>query len=877
MLARMPRALFIDGTGLAFRSFHALPSAMATRAGQPTNAVFGFATTLRRLLRGERPTHMAVVFDLPGPTARHLADPAYKAHRGAMPPALAAQLPAIDALVRAHDVPVIAVPGVEADDVLATLTREAVARGLEVWIVSQDKDMAQLVGARVRWFDPGDEVLFDADRVRRRFGVPPARIVDWLALAGDAADGIPGVPGIGARGAAALLTEPLEQLLVDPPDTHYGRLLRAHADEARRCAALARLDDSVPLPVAWEDLAFPGPSLPKLNAIYRELEFFSLLSAEAVQTAGAGAVEYFVIDSLTMAAGALEHETRGVVALHVLFDLPDAQRGAWLGVAWSPRPGRAVYLPLFGPGGLGDAGLALLRGWLEGPSPKVLHGAKDAAVVLARWGVTLASVVGDTALASYLLDPTRHLPHRLEQVARDVLHRALQPLRGLLGKGQSFADLTVDRAGAWACHQADAVGACWRQLEGDLASAGRLGLLREVDLPLTAVLARMERVGIGADRAALRALGRRFSSERADVAAAIHAAAGRTFTIGSGKQLGAVLFDELGLPITQRTKTGYSTEASVLERLLDQHPIIALVLRWRALDKLVGTYTDVLDRAIGADARIHPSYQATVSSSGRILTTDPDLQRTPVHTEESAAIPGALVAGPGRVLVRADWEQLELRLLAHISADPLLVAAAREGADLHRRTAAALLRVPEAEVDRAGRDLGKSVNFATLYGQGASALAAQLGVPTAQANRFIDDFFDVYRGVAAWRERVVVDAYARGFVETLAGRRRFIPELTHRDRGDRSYGERVAINTPIQGSGADLCKQALLRASARLPAGAELVLQVHDELLVDCAPEQVPEVKAALIDAMTGAARLSVPLTVTVGVGRSWLEAGRTG
>lgn len=875
----MDRLALIDGTGLAFRAFHALPGSLRTRAGLPTNAAYGFAQMFRKLLAGKRPARMAVVFDAPGPTFRHRADPSYKRHRPPMPSELTPQLPWIERLVEAHDVPILRVPGVEADDVIGTLCRQAVAAGQEVWVVSSDKDFAQLVGPHVRWFDSQKEVVYDAERVRRRYGVLPDRFVDWLALVGDASDGIPGVPGIGRQRAAELLAEAdLATLLADPPSGRTGDLLRAHAAQARHSRALATIHTDVALPLGLDDLRVPPPDPAKLNAIYTQLEFFSLLSAQGMATHGAARLEYFVIDSLEMAAGALQHETATPepVALHVLHDVPDAQRGPLLGLALSPRRGRAVYLPVAGPGGLGPGALRLYADWLASDAPKVLHGSKDARVALARHGVPLGGVVGDTQLASFLLDPTRHLPHTLQQVARDVLHTALQPIQGLLGKGRDrkvFADLTVDRAGAWACHQADAAGACWTRLEALLRDEGRLDHLRDVDLPLAAVLARMEQVGIAADPDKLAELGQAFEADRAALEAEAHALAGRPFNVGSPHQVGTVLFDELKLPVLQRTKTGYSTAAHVLERLADQHPIVDVILQYRTVDKLIHTYTEVLGRAVGPDGRIHPTYMATSASAGRILTTEPDLQRTPVKTDLSRPLRDTLVAAPGCLLVRADWSQLELRLLAHVSRDPVLLDAYRRGIDVHTRTAAHILQLDPTEVGPAEREVGKLVNFSTIYGQGAPALGHTLKVSPQRARRFIEEFFALYAGVADWRDRILTQAYTDGFVDTLMGRRRYIPDLTRRDLADRAHGERIAVNMPIQGSGADLCKVAMLTASRTLPEGAELVLEVYDELLVEVPEDRVEPAKAALVAAMEGAASLAVPLKVSVGVGRTWGEA----
>jgi len=877
------RVALVDGTGLAYRAFHALPGSMATPAGEPTNAVYGFATMFRKVFAGRRVSHMAVVFDAPGPTFRTAADPTYKAHRPPMPRALVEQLPGIEELVRAHGVPVVKVQGVEADDVIGTLAVRARDEGHNVWIISPDKDFAQLVGPSIRQLDTASDVLLDADRIRRRYGVPPDRFVDWLALVGDRADGIRGVPGIGRQTATDLLADhTLDALLQDPPTGRHGDLLRTHADQARASRDLAQLRLDVPvadlLPGGLDDLAIDGPNLAELNRAYRRFAFHSLLAPESLATHADEPVQYFVADSPEMAAGALEHETTGSepVALHVLVELDGPRRGELLGLAISPRRGRAVYLPVNGPGGLGGVVLRLARGWLEGPRPKVVHHAKEAIRVLALHGIALAGVMGDGGLGSYLLDPTRHLPHRLDQVARDQLHVALQPLYGLLGKGRErvgFFDLTVDRSGAWACHMADAAGAVWERIGPQLVREQLDRELQAVDLPLAHVLAAMEVRGIGADPDKLRALEKGFAAERRQLAKQIHALAGRRFTIGSGKQLGAVLFDELGLPVQGRTKTGYQTSAAVLRKLEGLHPIVPLVQRYKVLDTLVQTYTKPLTASVAPDGRIHPTYVCTNSASGRILTTEPDLQRTPIATDESAAIREALVAAPGHVLVRADWSQLELRLLAHLAQDRGLIEAYRRGDDVHRRTAAAVLDLDLADVTAEDREVGKAVNYATIYGQGPAALGEQLDLPAARARAFIDAFFQAWPGIAAWRDRTIVEAHTHGFVTTWAGRRRYLPELTHRDRSDQAYGERAALNTPIQGSGADLCKRALLAAHRELPEGAGLVLQVHDELLVECREDQVDEVVEVLRRAMEEVVELDVPLPVSVGVGRSWRAA----
>lgn len=873
------RVVLVDGTGLLYRAWHAIPGNLKTTGGLPTNALYGFAQMFRKVLAGKRPAYGAVVFDAPQGSFRRAEHAGYKAHRPPMPDGLVRQLPYADRLVAAHRFPVVRVPGVEADDVIATLTRRALAAGHDVWIVSGDKDLAQLVADDVRMYDSTKEVLYDADTVYRKFGVPPPRLPDLLALAGDPVDGIPGVPGIGGKTAAALLAEhgTLDAVLDAAGAGMPGRagsLLREHRAQAEACLSLATLRSDVELPVGLDDLRLQLPTPEDLDGIYLELEFWSLLSpAAAGKVPKASALRYFVCDTEEMARAALHNECRGPepVAVHVLYEEPDHLSGLVLGVALSPALGTGLFFPW-------EVARAVLPAWLEDEArTKVAHEGKKATVALARHGVALRGVVGDPALASYLVDPTKHLPHRLEQVAREYLHVGLQPLRGLLGTGKqrrAFQDLTVDKRGAWACHCADATGAAWRALEPRLRADGLAKLFFEVDLPLSDVLARMELAGVKMDPTVLERIADRLEAERESLTDAIALLAGRRFNPGSHKQLGTVLFEELGLPVIRRTKTGWSVDAEVLDELADRHPIVPQVLRWRTVDKLVNAYTDVLLAAIGADGRIHPTFQQTVGAAGRLITTEPDLQRTPVRTDEFREVREAFVADDGTVLLSADFSQVELRILAHVSGDAVLAQAFRDGRDVHRATAAALFGVPEDAVFPRQREVGKTVNFATIYGQGAAALARQLEIPTAEARAHIATFFRTYAGVARWREQVVADAYARTYTTTLSGRRRYVPELFSNDPNERAYGERIALNSPIQGSAADLCKAAMLRVDEVCAGtGARMVLQIHDELLLEVPEDVVSELAPKVREAMEGAMALDVPLPVGIGIGRSWASA----
>ncbi|MCA9558965.1 MAG: DNA polymerase I [Myxococcales bacterium] len=875
------RVVLIDGSSLVFRAFFAIPGSFSTSSGLPTNATYGFALMFRKLMAGRTPTWGACVFDAPGKTFRDDLYPEYKAQRPRLPDELAAQLPWIDKVVAAHDFPALRVPGYEADDVIGTLTRRALEAGHEVRLITGDKDFCQLVNPDVRMIDTMRDVTFDEALVRTKYGVDPDRFVDYLALVGDKVDNIPGVPGIGAKTAAKLLEQfgSLEGILAgtDQLKGKQRENLEKHAEDARLSYRLATIDQHVPLDVGWDDLKLQPVDVPKVDALYRELEFFSLLSEQAgdtpEQAAEAGdfgaltedeAVRVFLADLQDRPAAVLP-----------LYDAPSHAWGALAGVAVAADAERARYVPWT------DGTREALASWLgDAGKPKVLHDARDAAHLPARHGVTLRGVVFDTQLASFLIDPTGNIPHELGQVARAFLHRTLAPEKDITGSGkqaQPLSALDLDVVTPWACHTAGAVADLYPILTERLEAEGQTKTLFEVDLPLAFVLAEMQHVGIRADAKHLKRLGADFRARREEVEARIHAAAGGAFNIGSPKQLGEVLFDTLGLPVIKRTKTGYSTAADVLERLAPKHDIVRDILHWRALDKLINTYTKALREAVNpADGRIHCTLQQTSGASGRLITTDPDLQRTPIRSEDGRRIREAFVPRDGWTLISADWSQIELRILAHVTEDPLLVSSFREGVDVHRRTAAQIFDVAPEAVTPEQRNVGKTVNFATIYGQGATSLGQGLGITRNEAKDIIDRYFERYAGVTAWLEATRAQAERDGYVTTFLGRRRYVTELTSNNPTVRSYGERIATNTPIQGSAADLCKLAMLRIAERLRAGdheARMLLQIHDELLFEAPPDEVDAVVALVRDCMENAWPLAVPLVVDVGTGPSWAAA----
>ncbi|HEY0133985.1 MAG TPA: DNA polymerase I, partial [Nannocystis sp.] len=829
-MAKAERLVLVDGSWLVYRAFFAIPANLQTKTGLPTNAIFGFATMFRKLFSGRMPDRGAVVFDSPAATHRELKFPAYKAQRPSMPGELAQQLSTIDRLVAANHFPMIRRPGYEADDIIATLARRGVEAGLEVVIVAGDKDLAQMVGDHVRMQDTMRDVTYDAELVRKKWGVAPGLIPDLLALMGDDVDNIPGVPGIGQKGAAGLLEKygSLDGILAHLDDLKGKQkaALVEHTEAVKLYRQLATVDVNAELDVTLDDLRLTPPDPKQLDALYRELEFYSLLTAGGDARQGdAPDIEVEVPTTIEAARAAVDiiATTAALppgqgVAVTPIYEPPTRVHHAHLvGVALATGGRRPLYLAFRGAGApLGDPAIDLLRAVLADEArPKFVHDVKQLAILCARHGLSLGGEIVDTMITSFLVDPVKCIPHALDQVAREYVQRSIPAAKSLLGAGQSTrAPGVVDIAAAakYAAQLADVILALAPVLQKRLAEAGQVEHYKNLEHPLAYVLARMELAGIRVDREDLTRMGEEFHARKAEIEKRIYALAGREFNIGSTKQLADVLFDELKLPVIKKNKTGYSTDAEVLERLAPKHEIAQQVLAQRELAKLINTYTDVLREAIAPETgRIHATLQQTVGVSGRLISTDPDLQRTPIRTPEGRRIRRAFVAPEGMRLVSADWSQIELRVLAHFSKDPRLVEAFRDKLDLHRRTASLLFHVEPEAVTKEQRNVGKTVNFATIYGQGATALGQILGVPRKDADSYIEKYFEYYADVRRWLDRTIAQAHEDGFVTTLLGRRRYIPELSMRNNSDRAAGERIAANTPIQGSAADLCKLAMLQ------------------------------------------------------------------
>ena len=884
------RLLLLDGSSQLYRAYHAIRP-LSGPDGKPTHAVFGFVTMLRKLIADQQPDLVAAAFDTRGPTFRNSLDPEYKANRPSMPDDLAEQVPAVHEACEALGVPILTHDEFEADDVIGTLAEQAHAAGCEVGIVTGDKDFFQLVRDGVRVFNPRDEgTWLDAGGVEAKFGVAPDKVVDVLALMGDAVDNVKGVPGIGEKGARELITAHgnLDALLADPglvARKRYRTALEEHAGDARLSRELVRIRTDVPVRFDAEAFRYRGPDSERCYKLFSALGFRTLVT-EYAPTVDAVETDYGIVRSL-QELEALVDEARaaGRCSLYVLADGAQPMQASLVGVAVSTAPGRGRYIPL-GHAALGaevnlDAAGAIgaLRPLLADPAVrKIGHDLKSCAMALARRGAELAGLDTDTMIASYLLDATRP-PHRIEDLALEHLgYKALadEELRGRGAKALNYCDLPPDAVVTYCNERSDLALKLADPLRQRLANESLNALYRELELPLIPVLAAIEREGIRVDAQQLIRMSGELDHELAALQTDIHALAGVEFNINSPKQLSEVLFEKLQLPASRRTgKTRVpSTSVAVLEELALIHDLPRKVLDWRSLQKLKGTYVDALPQLVNPETgRVHTSFNQAVAATGRLSSSDPNLQNIPIRTELGRQIRGAFVANEGALLISADYSQIELRVLAHLAGDENLVAAFERGDDIHDQTALKVFGPASGLDPHELRRRAKIINYALLYGKTAFTLARDIGVSQPAAQAFIDAYFDGFPGVRRYIDETIAGARECGFVSTMFGRRRAVPELASRNGQIRAAAERVTVNLPIQGTAADILKRAMIDIHGNLPAGATMILTVHDELLFEVPEAQAESVAEQARERMEHAVSLSVPLTVDVGIGRNWKEA----
>jgi DNA polymerase-1 len=889
-----PRTLFlIDGSNQMYRAYHAIRG-LTGPDGRSTNAVYGFITMLRKLLADHRPAYIAASFDLPSATFRDQIATDYKANRSPMPPDLKDQIPWVHEACEAMGVPILTSEGFEADDVIGALARQAAAAGFAVAIVTGDKDFFQLVGGAIRVYNPKDEgAWFDAEGVKEKFGVAPSQVADVLALMGDTSDNVKGVPGIGEKGARDLIATfgSLDALLERASEVKAKKQREAlvtHADDARLSRRLVTIDTDVPVAFEPEALSFRGASRERCYALFSTLGFRTLVT-EFAPTAESVVKDYAVVETLDdVRALADEVRRAGRVALHVLADGDAGMRAGLAGLVMSTGARQARFLPfgqatLVSSAGLDRAEtLAILKPVLEdGAIAKIGHDLKFAAVILGREDIALAGLDLDTMLTAYLLDASRS-SQDLEPVALEQLgYKALtaDDVRGKGAKAVSFGTLPPAALLDYAGERADLSWQLAERFGPQLDTTGVARVYRELELPLVPILAGLERAGVRVDAPVLGAQAARLEQELATLATEIHRQAGEPFNIGSPKQLGEILFDKLKLPVLKRTGTMRtpSTAVEVLEELALTHDLPRLILEWRSLSKLKGTYIDALPSLVHpVTGRVHTVFNQAVAATGRLSSSDPNLQNIPIRTAIGREIRRAFVAEPGHVLISADYSQIELRVLAHLSGDETLTAAFARGDDIHEQTALKVFGENSGLDRHELRRRAKIVNYALLYGKTAFTLSKDIGVSQQAAQQFIEAYFAGFPRVRGFIDTTLSDARTSGVVRTMLGRQRPVPELTSKNGQIRSAAERVAVNMPIQGTAADILKKAMIDVDRRLAIdmpSTRMILTVHDELLFE-APRADADAAADLVrEAMANAVTLSVPLDVDVGIGENWKEA----
>jgi len=879
----------IDGNSYIYRAFYAIKN-LSTSKGLPTNAVFGFANMLLKVIKEKSPDLVAMAFDPKGPTRRHVEFKEYKAHRPPMPRDLVPQIPYIHKLVEAFRIPVFIQDGQEADDVIATLARKAVAEGIDVTIVTGDKDILQLVGPGIKVYDTLKEKVYEPLDVEERFGVPPNRVVEIMGLMGDAADNIPGVPGVGEKTAQLLIKQygTIENLLANVHEITKPKLKQSLTDNAhlaRLSRELATLDCDVPFEIDYEALKVKEPDNAALLVLLRELEFPSLLKYVVSEPEPDKHYHTVLTDEeLTDLLHTLSQSTE------FCFDTEttslDAMQADLVGISFSVASHTAYYIPLSHACPDAPAQLPLSR-TIEALKPifkntaigKIGQNMKYDELVLGHYGIQVLGPTFDTMIASYLLNPGRP-SHGLDALSLEFLNHKMTTYTDVCGTGKKqigFHEVDIKTATAYSGEDADITFQLKQLLSPKLQEHKLEGLFHDMEMPLLEVLVDMERSGVKIDASFLKNMSVRLGKETAHIVEAIYELAGVEFNINSPKQLADILFNKLQLLPTKKTKTGFSTNVDVLEELAHVHPLPAEILKYRTLSKLKSTYIDALPTMINPKTgRLHTSFNQAVASTGRLSSSDPNLQNIPIRTDVGREIRRAFIAEPGASLISADYSQVELRVLAHMSADPVLIQTFIENQDVHTRTASEVLGLPVDEITQEMRRKAKAVNFGIIYGISAFGLAQDIGVSNSEAKRYIDGYFARYPGVRDFIAKTIEDAKTNGYVTTLFGRRRFIPELSSSAAPVRNFGERTAVNTPIQGTAADIIKIAMINIHNRIKREhlkSKMILQVHDELVFEAPDDEIETIMKIAREEMEGVVKLAVPIRVDMNVGKNWDEA----
>jgi len=893
------RFFIMDGNAYIYRAFYAIEG-LSTSTGIPTNAVFGFTRLLLKLLFDDKPDYIVIAFDTAGPTFRHEEYAEYKADRPEMPSPLVQQLPIIREVIDALNIPILEQSGYEADDIIGTVAKKAEAAGMEVIIVTGDKDALQLVSPNIKvnpysfrgFFEPG--FVFDRQAVKERHGVEPDKVTDLMGLMGDKIDNIPGVPGIGKKTAPQLIEQfgSLEELLDHADEVKSEKqkqLLKEYREQALLSKRLATVDVNVPINLDFKSCEMKDFDQSKLMNLFRRLEFRQFIRELDLSQKKDVEVKYHTIltesdlDDLVSKLKqrtdfAVDTETNGL----------DPVTSDIVGISIAFQPHEAYYIPVSHRyiGVPEQLPLELVANKLkpllsDSSIGKIGQNIKYDLQILKRCGIELSNISFDTMLASYILNPSAR-GHNLSDLAMEYLGHKMIPIQDLIGKGKNqitMDEVDVERASEYACEDADITLQLKSDLEPDLHKYELESVFREIELPLIPVLAEMEMAGIRVNTKYLKELSGKLSKQLDSLTKKIYELAGEEFNINSPKQLGEILFEKLGLPPGKRTKTGYSTNEAELERLSAAgYELPSLILEFRSIAKLKSTYVDALPEQINPKTgRVHTFFNQAVTETGRLSSSKPNLQNIPIRTEEGREIRRAFIPGEEcSLLLAADYSQIELRMLAHLSGDATLIEAFRNNEDIHSRTASLIFGLPLDQIMPNMRRQAKTINFGIIYGMGAFRLARELEISHGDAQRFIDSYFKTYSGVKSYFDGVIEFARENGYVTTISGRRRRIPEINSRNRNTREFAERTAINTPVQGSAADMIKLAMIKIDEFFRSEnlkSRLLLQVHDELVFEVHEAELDKIQLNVCSLMEGALPLDVPVKVDVGVGKDWLEA----
>ncbi len=883
-----PVIYLIDATATIHRAYHAIRG-LSTSTGLPTNAVFGFTRMLIKLIKDRSPEYIAMCFDSKGKTFRHEMYPDYKATRPSMPDDMRIQLPYISELVKGFNLRAIELPGYEADDLIGTLASKAGKAGFSVVMVTGDKDFIQLVTDSVSIWDPMKEKITNLSDVVKNFGIEPEKIIDVMGFSGDSSDNVPGVPGIGPKTALSLVQtyggiDQVYEKIEEIPSDSLRRKLSEHKDKAFLSRSLVTIDRNVPIDVNLEDFKIKAPDSDLLGRLFKTLEFRQLQKEFPLKSD----LTHKHYASVTTAAE-LKHlisvlSNAKIISIDTETTSTDPMRANLVGLSFSVEPDSAFYVPVGHlypdvPSQL-DLELVLesVKPILQDPDRQKLgQNIKYDCIVLSRYGIEISGIVFDTMIASYLINPSSR-SHSLDQIALDYLDHRTITYQEVVGKNDGVHSVSIEDATSYACEDADIALMAREVLLPRLKSLDLMNLFQKVEMPLVEVLMRMEMRGVCVDCNRLKILSGSFEHQIEDIEKMIYELAGETFNINSHHQLGHILFEKIGLPVQKKTKkkTGYSTDVEVLSELAHNHELPNLVLRHRTLSKLKSTYADALLELVNPDTgRIHTSYNQTVTATGRLSSSDPNLQNIPIRTEEGRQIRSAFVPRDGWVMVAADYSQIELRILAHCSEDPLLIDSFIKDEDIHARTAKELFGGLPNMMTPELRRQAKIINFGILYGMGPYSLSRELGISQKMAKVYIDQYFARYNGVRGYTQKTIESARKTQKTSTLLGRIRILPDINSQNTNVRNFAERIAVNTPIQGTAADLIKLAMIQIDSDFKEKgfeAAMLLSVHDELVFEVPESELDKAIIRIREIMEGVMELKVPLKVNIAHGRNWAE-----